>query len=183
MNANLVGPQTEAGFPTKLGEYLPFAAPISKELRRLLGDAGGLFEQGWHCERTGLGIGAAAYYRRVVELKWNTLVQAMRSSAATIDAPPEVLARFDEALEQTQFSKAVDSLKDGFPERLYVLSGVNPIALLHGSLSVDLHARSDSECLELAAATRKVLHAMVETIARVQQEHDSLREAVKKLQF
>jgi hypothetical protein len=34
----------------------------------------------------------------------------------------------------------------------------------------------------VAAATRKVLHGMVETIARVQQEHDTLKEAVKKLQ-
>jgi hypothetical protein len=68
------------------------------------------------------------------------------------------------------------------PELLDVLSGVNPITLLHGSLSVDLHARSDNECLEVAAATRKVLHGMVETIARVQQEHDTLKEAVKKLQ-
>ena len=166
----------------KLGEYPPFAAPITKELRCLLDDAAGLFEQGWHCERCGLGIGAAAYYRRVVELKWKTLVQAMKSAAGAIDASSEVLARFEQAVKQTQFSRAVDLLKDGFPDQLYASTGENPITLLHRSLSVDLHTRSDSECLEIAGATRKVLQAMVETMERLQEEHGILKEAVKKLQ-
>lgn len=166
----------------KLGEYPPFAAPITTKLRGLLDDAAGLFEQGWHCERSGFGIGAAAYYRRVVELKWKTLVQAMKSAAEAINASPEMLARFEQALRQTQFSRAVDLLKDGFPDQLYALTRENPISLLYNSLSLDIHTRSDSQCLEIAGATRKVLQAMVETLERVQKEHNMLKEAVKKLQ-
>lgn len=165
----------------KLGEYPPFAAPIPKELRALLGESASLFEKGWHSERGGFGIGAAGYYRRVVELSWRTLLLAMKSAAVAIEAPPDVLARFDQASKETQFSRAVDSIKDAFPERLYIFSGVNPLTLLYGSLSTDIHARSDAECLEVAGATRKVLQAMVETIARAQREHETLKEAVKKL--
>src|SRR5262249_20326074 len=88
----------------KVGEYPPFAAPITKELRRMLGDAASLLEKGWHSERAGLGIGAAAYYRRVVEMTWKAFVQAMRSAAVAIEASPEVLARFDQAANETQFS-------------------------------------------------------------------------------
>ena len=55
------------------------------------------------------------------------------------------------------------------------------ICVRNQSLSVDLHSRSDSECLERAAATRKVLQAMVEMMARVQEEHNTLKDAVAKL--
>ena len=43
----------------------------------MLGDQAHLFDRGWKSERMGLGIGAAAYYRRIVEIRWEALVKSL----------------------------------------------------------------------------------------------------------
>lgn len=165
----------------KMGEYPPFGAPVTNELRKALGPGTGLFQKAWSAERMGLGIGAAAYYRRIVETSWKTLVADLRSAGEAIGLPKEQLARFDEAAKQTQFSNAIESLKDALPSELFLAGGINPLLLLHGSLSKDLHSMSDDECLAVATATRTLLGAMIGRLEQVRAEHEKLKDAVKKL--
>ena len=52
----------------KLGEYPPFGAPISARIQKLLGnDDLELYRKGSRSEAQGLGIGAATYFRRIVD--------------------------------------------------------------------------------------------------------------------
>jgi hypothetical protein len=63
----------------KLGEYPPFGAPISKRIARLLGEADlELYRKGIRSEAQGLGIGAATYFRRIVDNQWRQLVTEIR---------------------------------------------------------------------------------------------------------
>ncbi len=51
----------------KMGEQPEFGRPIPKEVKKLLGKQYNLFRKGYSAEKEGKGIGAFAYYRRVVD--------------------------------------------------------------------------------------------------------------------
>src|SRR5262249_41736455 len=51
----------------KFGEWPPFAPRTSNKLSSLIGPARDLFMKGRRAESEGLGLGAFAYYRRLVE--------------------------------------------------------------------------------------------------------------------
>jgi hypothetical protein len=164
----------------KLGEFPPFGAPISKRISKLL-DAEDLelYRKGVRAEAQGLGVGAASYFRRIVENQWQRLVTEIREAAVQLGITD--LAVFDEASRENSFSKAVAMLNDAIPAKLLILDGRNPLTLLHKPLSVQLHGLSDAECLQQAADIRLVLTALLENIADVLKQQDELRAAVGRL--
>lgn len=164
----------------KLGEYPPFAAPTSGRVQRLLTkDDLRLFRKGLRAEAQGLGVGAASHFRRIVESQWKLFVQELKDAAAEVGMTD--LAVFDAALKETQFSRAVDMLKDAIPGKLRILGGENPLTLLYKPLSVQLHSLSDAEYLQQAADIRVVLTVMLENIADVLKDQDELKNAVAHL--
>jgi len=164
----------------KLGEYPPFGAPISDRIAKLLTkDDLELYRKGTRAEAQGLGIGAATYFRRIVEGQWKELVTEIRSAAATLGV--EDLSLYDAALKETQFSRAVEMLKDAIPVKLLILDGENPLTLLYQPLSVSLHGMTDEECLQQAADIRTVLTALLENIAEVLKDQAELKTAAARL--
>ncbi len=164
----------------KLGEYPPFSAPISSKIQKLLSESDlELYRKGSRAEAQGLGIGAATYFRRIVEEQWQRLVTEIRQAAAQLGAKD--LELYDAALKETQFSRAVRMLKDAIPEKLLILDGENPLTLLYQPLSRQLHELTDEECLQQAADIRVVLTALLENIANVLKAQDELHGAVKRL--
>jgi hypothetical protein len=167
----------------KLGEYPPFGSHLAKRLQNMLSETDlELYRKGLRTEREGHGIGAAAYYRRVVDNQWKGLVTKLRDAAQKLGNPPESLTIFDEALAQTQFAMAVDLLKDAIPPKLLILDGRNPLTLLYKPLSVQIHELSDEECLQQAADIRIVLNETFDNISRVLKEDEALKAAVTRLQ-
>ena len=164
----------------KLGEYPPFSAPISSRIKKLLSKADlELYRKGSRAEAQGLGIGAATYFRRIVEEQWKFLVTEIRKAADLLGA--ENLEVYDAALQETQFSKAVKILKDAIPGKLLILDGKNPLTLLYQPLSRQLHELTDEECLQQAAAVRVILATLLENIADVMRDQDELHNAAKRL--
>ena len=164
----------------KLGEYPPFSAPISSRIQRLLtAEDLELYRKGTRSEAQGLGIGAATYFRRIVDEQWKHLVQEIRKAAERLGISD--LSVYDKALKETQFSKAVDILKNKIPNKLLILDRKNPLTLLHRQLSQQLHELTDEECLQQAADIRVVLTALLENIAEVLKDQNQLREAVSRL--
>jgi hypothetical protein len=164
----------------KMGEYPPFGGPIAARVAKLLGKEDlELYRKGMRAEAQGLGIGAASYFRRIVDNQWRTLVDEIRDAAAKLGETD--LRLFDAAKTETQFSKAVEMLKNAIPSKLLILGGENPLTLLYRPLSVQLHGLSDHECLQQANDIRVVLTALLENIAEVMREKDDLKEAVNRL--
>ena len=62
---------------TKIGEYPPFGPPTPRKVLNLFGDDKPLFLKGRQAENQGLGIGAFAYYRRMVDNQKNRLFDAI----------------------------------------------------------------------------------------------------------
>ena len=91
------------------------------------------------------------------------------------------LGVYDDALQETQFSKAVKRLRDAIPEKLLILDGKNPLTVLYQPLSQQLHGLTDQECLAQAADIRVVLTALLENIADVLKDRDELTRAAERL--
>jgi hypothetical protein len=169
-----------SGTALKLGEVPPFGPQVPARVISLIGPDREIFLKGRRAENHGLGIGAFAYYRRVVENQKGRIIQEMAKVAKKLEAPESDLKLFEIAATETQFSSAIDKIKTAIPSALRIDSH-NPLTLLHDALSDGLHARSDEECLEYAREIRVVLTDLAERMAQVLKENSELKEAVSKL--
>jgi len=163
----------------KFGEYPHFGPPVSPRVLRLIQPDRELFLNGRRCENQGLGIGAFAYYRRVVENQWSRLVGDIIEVAKAIDASEAVITALEAAKTEKQFNKAVKGLKDAIPSSL-LINGHNPLVLLHNALSGGVHNLPDDECLELATGIRVVLVELSEKLGQALKDEKELSDAVTK---
>jgi hypothetical protein len=164
----------------KLGEDPTFGSCIPSRVITLVGPDRDVFLKGRRCENQGLGIGAFAYYRRVIENQKNRLFDEIIMVANSVGAQKEQIQALEVAKSETQFSRAVESAKAVIPRELFI-QGRNPLSLLHGALSEGLHALSDDQCLELATSIREVLFELAERVGQVLKEQKSLNAAIAQL--
>ena len=164
----------------KFGEFPNFGPPIPPRTIRLIQSDKDLFMRGRRCENQGLGIGAFAYYRRVVENQWTRLVENIIKVGRSIGAPEATISALEAAKREQQFSKAVSGLKDAIPQAL-LINGQNPLILLHAALSQGVHNLPDAECLELATSIRIILVELAEKLGEALKDEKELASAVKKL--
>ncbi|OHB85786.1 MAG: hypothetical protein A2V98_17505 [Planctomycetes bacterium RBG_16_64_12] len=139
-----------------------------------------MFFKGLRSENQGLGIGAFAYYRRVVENQKGRLLDAIINVGRKTGLVPKAIATLESAKSETQFSKAIESIKDAIPDAIRI-KGRNPLTLLHAPLSEGIHDKTDEECLGLATDVREILFAMAEKIAEALREQKALDDAIKNL--
>ncbi len=173
------GGKTE-GRVQKLGEHPPFGPPTPSRVMKLVGADRELFLKGRRAELRGLGIGAFAYYRRVVEEQKGRIIGEIGKVASKINPSKEVAELFTKAAVETQFSAALDKIKAAIPEAL-LIDGHNPLTLLHSALSEGLHAQTDEQCLDLATSIRVVLTELAERISLALKEEATLKNAVSRL--
>ena len=168
------------GGAIKLGDFPSFGPPIPSRVITLIGPDREIFIRGRRAENQGLGIGAFAYYRRVVENQKGRLITEIAKVAKRLGATNEDINKFEAATKETQFSKAIDDIKSAIPQVL-MINGHNPLTLLHSALSEGLHAGTDEECLELATSIRVVLTELAERISQALKDEAELKQAVTKL--
>ena len=165
---------------SKLAEWSPFAPRTPSRLITLIGVDRELFLKGRRAEIEGLGIGAFSYYRRIVEQQKTRFIDEIIRVARHLDPLSPAIAILQAAREETQFSKAMDSVKDAIPKSLYIKNH-NPITLLHGSLSEGIHATSDEECLLAATDVHVVLIEFAERLGEAMKEQRELEESLSRL--
>src|SRR6266566_935321 len=168
------------GVAYKIGEVPSFGPPVPARVIALIGPNRELFLRGRRAENQGLGIGAFAYYRRVVENNWQHLIGEIIQVAERIGARKAILETPKKAQSELKFSKAVDDIKDALPD-LLLIRGHNPLTLLHKALSEGLHEESEDRCLELASSIRLVLTELAERIGEALKDEAELRDAVSRL--
>jgi hypothetical protein len=170
-----------AGTCYKIGELPPYGPPTPTRLLKLFEDERETFLKGRRCENQGLGIGAFAYYRRVVENQKNRILDEVIRVCEKIRAPAEMIKVLEDAKNETQFSKAMDNVKGAMPEALLIQGHHNPLTLLHTALSRGLHAHTDEQCLELAHDVRVVLAELAERLGQALKDEAELNTAVTRL--
>ena len=169
-----------SGTAQKFGEIPTFGPPVPSRVIKLIGPDREVFLRGRRSENHGLGIGAFAYYRRVVENQKGRIIKEMGKVAQKLGASTEIGALFAAAEQETQFSKAIETIKSAIPESLRV-DGHNPLTLLHDALSEGLHANTDEECLVLATSIRVILTELADRMSQALKDDAELKEAVSRL--
>ena len=169
-----------SGSCLKFGEFPVFGPPTSPKLISLIGPDRDIFLKGRRCENQGLGVGAFAYYRRVVENQRDRILNQIIKVLETIKAKPDDIAKYKAALKENQFSKSIDMVKDSMPQGL-LINGHNPLLLLHGALSRGLHDKSDEHCLEIATSIRVILAELSEKLSAALKDEEEIKKAIAKL--
>ena len=158
----------------KIGEIPSFGSPTPTRLLRILGSEKEYFLKGRRSENHSLGIGAFAYYRRVVENQKNQILDEIIKVAELTRTPGDVIQALKAAKLEIQFTKAMQSLKDAIPDAL-LLDGHSRLSLLHQALSEGLHQHTDEECLQLANTIRIVLITLAERIGEILKDQSQLK--------
>jgi hypothetical protein len=164
----------------KYGEVPAFGPQTSAKLLRLFGNDREIFLKGRRCETQGLGVGAYAYYRRIVENHKDSIFAEIIKVCEKISATPEIISMLNSAKNETQFTSALDKAKDAIPATL-LINGHNPLTLLHSALSEGLHANSDAQCLELANDIRIVLTELANRLGQALNDDKEMKDAVHRL--
>ena len=164
----------------KMAEWPPFSPPIPARLISMVGPDRDLFLKGRQAEFNGLGIGAFAYYRRIVESQKNRLLDEIIRVARRVNASPDAISLLENAKVETQFARAVAAVKDAIPQAL-LIKGHNPLTLLHAALSRDLHAASDDECLKTANDIRIILSELADRLSQALKDERELDTALTRL--
>jgi hypothetical protein len=175
------GKDGASGWGLKLGENPPFGPPTPARLITLIGPDRDLFLRGRRAENHGFGIGAFAYYRRVVENQKGRMIREIGRVAQKLGASQDLVAQFENAATETQFTKAIDEVKGAIPQVLLIGGQHNPLALLHAALSEGLHDHTDEEYLQIAQDIRLVLTELAERASQALKEEAELKKSVGRL--
>jgi hypothetical protein len=175
---------TSAGRATciKLGQVPAFGPQTPARLITLIGPDREIFLQGRRAESRGLGIGAFAYYRRVVENQKKRIIAEIAKVAKLLGANTETNALFVAAMNETRFSESLAMVKDVIPQTL-MIGGQNPLSLLHTALSRGLHnpEMTDAHCLQLAQGIRTILAELAERASEALKNDKEIQSAISLL--
>jgi len=171
---------SEKGTIRKIGEFPVFGPPTPSKLISLIGPDKDNFLKGRRCENQGLGIGSYAYYRRVVESQKNRIIDKIIKICEQYDNNSEIISQLESAKNETQFSQAVDMIKQNLPSSL-LINGHNPLKLLHKALSKGIHELSDEECLSRANSIRIVLTELCQRMNELLKDDKDLKNAIDSL--
>lgn len=164
----------------KIGELPTFGPPTPRKLLTLIKSDFDFFSKGRRAESQGLGIAAFAYYRRVVENQKGRLIGEILKVAEELKTSPDMIKILKQAKDETQFSRAIEMIKEGIPEVIKI-SGHNPLTLLHDALSQGLHSDSDEECLQLATTIRTILIELSEKLTSALAQSEELKQSLALL--
>ena len=150
---------SKSGVCTKIYQEPAFGPPIPKRLFQIIGETNREnFLQARRSIARGLGIGAYAYYRRIVENTKLDLITSVLELAQATNAAPSQIELLKKARAETRFSSAIEILRDvsAIPAIL-LIDGHNPLSILHDLLSEGIHQLNDAECLERAREAEIIL--------------------------
>jgi hypothetical protein len=164
---------------TKVGQEPPWTVKVNADVSAMLGAHQSYLQRGMISESQGYGIGAFAYYRRIVEETIDSLLLDVEQLI-----PEAERSAFSAALAKTKetrvTSEKIELVQDLLPAILRP-DNMNPLALLHGVLSEGLHADTDERCLELAAEVREILTFLASQVAIASQSSRTFTEKMRTL--
>ncbi|MCB1228006.1 MAG: hypothetical protein KDK99_19530 [Verrucomicrobiales bacterium] len=175
--------RSTSAYCTKIYQEPSFGSPIPKRLFALIGqDNREHFLQARRAIARSLGIGAYAYYRRIVENTKFDLISAILEVAKVTNAPTEQIELLEAAKQENQFSKAMDMLKgENTIPPVLLIDGHNPLALLHDLLSEGIHQLGDAECLERAKEAEVILSEIAERMQIALTERKAVKAAISSI--
>jgi hypothetical protein len=167
-------------FIMKVGQWPPWVPAIDNRFKKLLGENLSNYQKGLYCEQESFGIGAFAYYRRIVEDGIDGLINALYDMF-TPEEKEKYKADLEKAKKERVAAKKIEIVKEILPSHLRP-GGVNPLARLHSSLSAGLHGGSEKECLGIATDVRLSLEFLLKGLVETRKEKRDYAEAIRRLE-
>jgi len=166
-------------FVLKTGQYPAWDISTDKNIADLLGEHVDHYRKALVCESQNYGIGAVAYYRRIVE----DIIDTLLDSIAAI-LPASEADKYKEALVETKKTIVTQDkialVKDMLPEILRP-NGINPLSVLHQSLSEGLHSKTEDECSEIASTIKEAIVFLVNQVLSAKQQSKKFTDGMKRL--
>jgi hypothetical protein len=162
----------------KIGQFPSIDISIPKEIKSFKKDEiEEIYRKGKILENQGYGIGAFAYYRRIVELCINDLIDEIKEII-----PSEKKEEYEKVIENLKKEKIaqnrIDLIKDTVVDTTI---GGNPLSNLYQLSSIGIHGLNDEKCLEYAESLRTLLIYVIDEIAREKNKKDGLKKAMDKI--
>ncbi len=140
----------------KIGQYPPQEIHPSKELEKALGDKITFYTKGMTCRHHSFGIGAHAYFRRLIEDTTDDILDSLAAAMREAGEEERAVKKVEDAKKLTQYEDKIEVASEAIPTHLRP-GGQNPFALLHELLSRGLHRLSDEDCLDIADDIQEIL--------------------------
>ena len=165
----------------KFGELPEYGPPTASRLIKLIGPGPRDVSQGSTLRESGARnrrLWLLSKGRR--ETRKSEFLGEIIKVAKKLGATTEAVQKLEAAKDETQFSKALDNVKDTIPPVL-LINGQNPLRLLHSALSIGLHDGDDDYCLERASSIRVVLAELSERLDQALKDEAELNKALSHL--
>ena len=163
----------------KIGQYPSIDISLPDEIKILKDDTiEELYKKGKTSENFGYGIGSFAYYRRIVELKIDELLEKIKEFF-----PEDKKKVYDKCLKDVRkeknTEKKIDIVKDIVTDE--IISN-NLLKNIYTLLSVGIHSLSDEECLNSAQSLREFLLLLIKQIEDKKEDKRRLISAQKNIE-
>ncbi len=154
----------------KVGQWPPLTIEPSPELAKALGpEDAELYKKGLIDFNFAHGIGAVAYFRRVLENKINALLDLIAEAARNAQVASEEPAKIEAVKKSHRVEDKINIASKILPAHLKP-GGHNPLDKLYGPLSAGLHGESDDECLRIFSEARFVFEYLFKNLTESNEE-------------
>jgi hypothetical protein len=139
----------------KIGQFPQWDISIDKNLKKIMKNHEELYKKGLICESQSYGIGAFAYYRRIVEVIIDEILVKILE-VVTEENKKDYMNVLEQAKQSHRADQKINIVKDEIPT-LLMIEGTNPLKSLYKHLSIGIHSLSDEECLKKAKSIKNIL--------------------------
>ncbi len=173
------GPSPNIFYLRKIGQFPPYEKTPPKDILNFLQpEDQEYYKKALMNISTGYGIGAFAYFRRIIQNEILRLIQKIG------DIKSEHSTEIKNALQKYntyhQMSSLIEILTTHLPAS-FNSAGNNPIKVLYEESSLALHELTDEDCLNKAIHIDKILRFTIKKIKEESTETVAVKEAFKSL--
>jgi hypothetical protein len=162
----------------KVGQYPPLAIEPSPQLTKALGtEDADLYKKALIDANFNHGLGAIAYFRRVLENKVNALLDLIAEAARNAQFGTDDLLQIDKIKKSHRVEEKIQFASKILPAHLKP-GGHDPLDKLYTAASGGLHGESDDQCLVIFKEGKFVFEYLFKNLTVSNEE---AREYVKRL--
>lgn len=163
----------------KVGIYPEFRLKLNKQVDKFFDrESSGYYYKGIKAINDNFGIGALAYFRRIVEKELIHLIETIKELP---DAnKPMIQNLINEHSKNPTVSTIYTAIFDYLPNSLKIL-GDNPIKLLYNQTSEGLHSMTESESLHKAENLLRLLEFVIIKIYEEKSTVKDIKDIMKEL--
>jgi hypothetical protein len=149
----------------KYGQMPMWTPRIDNDMAKELGSSYSFYVRALRNLNESYGIGACAYFRRMIEDYINPLLQLLHDYKKEEGARPEELQKILDVKSSKNFSAKTEYAAQICPTAL-IVQGMNPLKELHEQLSYNIHAGTDKEATEVAIKIQKTVEYVVRSLRK-----------------